>query len=90
MILTIDFPDFLDPIRKGLFSPLPVLGNPCTSVKALFRVQVDRVSEKVVNPQNSKTWGEKKKLKKKRTLWQESSRRDTNHARHSNLAITEH
>ena len=58
MILsTINFSDFLEPLRKSLFSFLPILGDPCSFVKALFiRVQMYCVSEKIVNPKDDKTF----------------------------------
>ena len=56
MTFTINFPDFLDPLRKSFISSLPGLGDPCTFVKALFlQVQLDWVTEKVVNPKDDKT-----------------------------------
>ena len=56
MISTINFPDFLDPLRKSLFSLFPGFIHPCSSVEALFiHVQVEWVSEKVIKPKDGKT-----------------------------------
>ena len=64
MISTVGFPDFLEPPRKSLISLFLGLGHPRRFVKALFiQVQVDWVSEKVVNPKDGKTWGRENKLK---------------------------
>ena len=66
MISTINFPDFLDPLRKSLISSLPRLGDPWTYVKALFiHVKVDWVSKKIVDPKDGEPWGKKAKSEKR-------------------------